>query len=376
MKRVKGKAAGLVAALLGLGLAVFIPSTSQARVQGQCADCHTMHNSQNGQPMTFDGNATPNSALTRGDCIGCHTGVNESGGNIPYVLSETAPTYRSPNGVDGNTLAGGNFYWVATSGGANDTKGHNVDFLADEDSLLGKTPPGWDQTLGVGPNEASWTKQLTCAGVYGCHGDRTATDNFSAVSGAHHADDSTIDGNTVGTSFRFLLGIVGKEDNDWEYTVSSTDHNQYKGVDRTDDTDANKDSSTISYLCSECHPNFHRGTSAGNVQGSTGWGSPWVRHPTDFDMNNVSGKEYGSYGGTSHTYQVEAPVASVDVSSIKSTVLQTADDAIVTCVSCHRAHGSPYADLLRWDYNNMVAGTSGTGAGEGCFRCHTTKDGI
>jgi len=40
------------------------------------------------------------------------------------------------------------------------------------------------------------------------------------------------------------------------------------------------------------------------------------------------------------------------------------------CLSCHVAHGSPYADMLRWDYGTMVAGGGGSG---GCFTCHTQK---
>ncbi|MCK4488054.1 MAG: hypothetical protein KAU38_15015, partial [Desulfobacterales bacterium] len=43
---------------------------------------------------------------------------------------------------------------------------------------------------------------------------------------------------------------------------------------------------------------------------------------------------------------------------------------IVMCLSCHRAHGTPNNDLLRWAYT-MDAG-SGTDNG-GCFICHTTK---
>ncbi len=338
---------------------LIIPVSAFARVAGQCADCHTMHNSQNGAAVVSTG---PYSALTKGDCVGCHTGTNTVGENIPKVDSTTEPTYRSPDGSTGDTLAGGNFYWVDSSGGANDTKGHNVVGIAGEDSNIGYTPPG---------STTTWSSQLTCAGTNGCHGDRTKTDNFAAVSGAHHADDSTIDGNSVGTSFRFLNGILGKEDPDWEMTVSYNDHNQYYGVDRSADT--TDPAGTISHLCAECHSDFHHGSTAGNVQGDTGWGSPWVRHPTDFDMNNVVSKpDYAGYGGSSHTYQVEAPVASNDVSSVKSTVLQSAGDAIVTCISCHRAHGSPYADLLRWDYSTMIA--SGGGSDTGCFRCHTTKN--
>ena len=190
--------------------------------------------------------------------------------------------------------------------------------------------------------------------------------------GAHHTDDSTIDGSTVGKSYRFLNGIVGMEDSDWEFTNSSSDHNQYMGKDRLNDTDdASTDSTTsdgsISYLCSQCHGDFHDGSD--NVDGGT-WGSPWVRHPTDFDMNDATGTEYGSYGGASNDYNPNVPLASDVVSAVKSQVLQGDGDAIVMCLSCHRAHGSPYESILRWDFRGWpgVAGTYG------CYTCHTTKD--
>ncbi|MBW2020585.1 MAG: hypothetical protein JRI65_11395 [Deltaproteobacteria bacterium] len=90
--------------------------------------------------------------------------------------------------------------------------------------------------------------------------------------------------------------------------------------------------------------------------------------------NTAVGSEYRTYNGDGSTYSVVAPVASEDVSTVVSSVSYS-DDTIVTCLSCHRAHGSDYADLLRWDYSGMVAGTTGTTAGTGCFLCHTAKDG-
>jgi predicted CXXCH cytochrome family protein len=63
---------------------------------------------------------------------------------------------------------------------------------------------------------------------------------------------------------------------------------------------------------------------------------------------------------------VVTPVGSSDVSSVKSTVAFN-DDSIVTCISCHRAHGTPYYKMVRWDY----AGSAGGGF---CANCHTSKD--
>ncbi len=343
-----------------------LPLTAKARVSGPCADCHTMHNSQNGNPVVDGG---PYRALTKGDCLGCHTGVNNGNNTIPYVLSESEPTYN----FDGtkSTLAGGNFYWVKSG---NDTTGHNVASLNNTDDNLTE-PPGFNNSdyNANGAVGTSWSSNtLTCAGAYGCHGNHTATDNFAAIYGAHHADDSTVDGSTVGKSFRFLLGIKGTEDDDWEYTTSSSDHNGYYASDYQ--KTGTMDSASINYLCAECHGNFHLHS---QVDDATA-GAPWLRHPTDYDMNNVKTKEYGNYPNASlyssvssaGDYFPDVPVGTSD-GSVKSTVLQASGDAIVLCISCHRAHGSPYADILRWDYSTCTAGSQNSNCG--CFACHTSK---
>jgi hypothetical protein len=358
-----------------MGVAFLLPNVVIGKAQGPCVDCHTMHNSQDGADLF----ATTNGALTNNGCVGCHTGTNTNGGNIPYVMSSVAPTYGT------NTLAGGNFYWVDTT----DNTGHNVVGIADVDGALSFDPPGFnadfDANTQVNEGNAAWTTQLTCAGTNGCHGEHvkdgdTSIDDFTAISGSHHADDSAIDGSTTAKSFRFLYGILGKEATDWEYSTSSTEHNQYYGVDRANDTPpiAGSDGAkSINYLCAECHGNFHSG--AGDLGADTGVeaSSAWLRHPTDYDMNDLdAASEYLDYG-TDGTYLPLAPVATDRVTGgvvvvTVSNVFANNGDAIVNCISCHRAHGSPYADLLRWDYDTCEAGTDDAACG--CFLCHTTKD--
>lgn len=358
---------GIFFAVLMSIVVVSVPVPAQAKVTGQCAQCHTMHNSQGGSPMAVDisGNpqTAPNETLLIYGCVACHTGTNDGTNNIPYVNKTTLPTY-GPDGTTGETLAGGNFYWVAAAGLASDPKGHNVasDSLANQDATLGNTPPGG----------TALTSQLTCAGTTGCHGDRTQDSDFGAMSGTHHADDSVIDGTTVVKSYRFLDGVLGLEDPGWEYQPTAAQHNQYQGYDRTADTEMAVGS--ISNLCGQCHNDFHNGS--GNVGGTAPSGapfaSPWVRHPTDFDMGNTGAtSEYRDYGGAGvNDYVVSAPVASVDVTTVLQNVTFN-NDTIVTCISCHRAHGTPYDDLLRWDYSSISAGGGGSG---GCFECHTTKN--
>ncbi|WP_038055353.1 cytochrome c3 family protein [Thermodesulfobacterium hydrogeniphilum] len=367
-------------------IGLFINKNLQAKITGPCSNCHTMHNSQNGEPMAYNNSTTPYRALTRGDCVACHTGTNPNDENIPKVYSTSQPSYTFGDASNRATLAGGNFYWVTTD----DTTGHNVKGIANVDSDLGTVPPGYNSSYAEDADRpATWnsTYQLSCAGAYGCHGDPSkGTDDFAAISGAHHknvdCNGTNCDGSYVYSSYRFLLGVKGFEDTPsttgssfgWELNPDTTHHNGYYAVDDPNDSDTDYNHGSINWLCAECHGNFH-GSNAGSGC------SPWLRHPTDYDMNNVATKEYGNYpnialfNGTMgvsavHDYFADVPVGNT-AGTLKSTVLSSAGDAIVLCLSCHRAHGSPYADLLRWDYSACTAGSQNANCG--CFACHTNK---
>ena len=379
--------------LLVLGLVGYY-GLAQAKVTGPCVHCHTMHWSQDGTTPTSDYHggtpigSGPYGALLVNDCLGCHstTGTEvtrERAGYspVPLVYSSGGPTYTEDGlhaGV-GEVLAGGNFYWATQA----DAKGHNVSGIGDTTFT---EPPGYSQAESYG-RPATWDmSKFTCAGKYGCHGKPNVEDPFAAISGAHHTnddhlklatyDESKMDEDKPGTWYRFLLGIKGIEDSDWEKSASSSDHNVYLGEDRT--SDAISSTHTISYLCAECHGDFHSGTGNKGMDDDN-FGSPWLRHPTDYDMGNVQSKEYGNYGApgtTDHSYSVIAPVGWAALSANMTIDKVTfSDDTIVLCVSCHRAHGTPNDDILRWDYSLMDAGSSDDPRNEigGCFICHTTK---
>ena len=379
-------------------------TNSWSAVTGQCSDCHTMHNSQDGVSVV----AELGRSLTKGDCVGCHSGDNGvDPANIPYVTHssvEYGPDYDAGgglvNGSGTNSLAGGSF---STMAGGNDSYGHNVVGISGADATLSHTPPGWiaatfpaddgggTATGDINDGNAVWVTQLTCAGTNGCHGSHTNADDFSDIRGSHHGDDSIIDGSTVAKSYRFLRGILGLEDDDWEFTVSDSDHNQYYGVDRTSTSTIGMDSQTISYLCAECHGLFHSNDSTTIGRGIIEGGppidnvNPWLRHPTDFALSTTdAGSEYLSYAaadgtlatspGATAAYNYIAPLASTVVTSVITNPFAGTDGDIVTCLSCHRAHGSAQPDLLRWDYDAMVAATTSGFDNKGCFACHTTKD--
>ena len=339
-----------------------------SKVSGACSDCHTMHYSQSGGIIVGEWKSGgPFKALLIGDCVFCHTGTNNGMNKTPYIYSNSEPIYNF--GGERNTLAGGNFYWVTLS----DNYGHNVAGIANPDTL--SEPPGFKENYGS-KGRSSWSgQQITCAGTYGCHGDPAKSDPVEAILGAHHnnitRNNGTASADTVAKSYRFLLGIKGTEDPDWELTLSKDDHNGYYAVDESPTPGSN--SGSINYLCAECHGQFHNGTYSSNYQ------SPWLRHPTDYDMNNVKSKEYGDYPnidifsgklGVSAQYDY---FADVPVGNVQGEVLSSVNGtgkAIVLCVSCHRAHATPYDDILRWNYRRWPGVPDDQ---NGCLACHTTK---
>ena len=332
------------------------PGVVRSAVRGHCSSCHTMHHSQDGGALSQWGEDGPYHALLTTDCAGCHMGTN-NGGDIPFVISASEPSYQATGTEPGaNTLAGGNFFWVAATG--IDSRGHNVEGLTAPDNAL-LSPPGFDGSRaavdGSIPADGSWPegRQVGCAGTYGCHGTHSQDNPVAAVNGGHHQGRGgaiTSPGPEPAAGYRMLVGIAGYEDPQWELNVDSSAHNQYKGADGT------RDDSTISSLCIRCHGEFHN-------QGS----SSWIRHPVDYDMaNTAADSEVRGYGGDTHQYQPAVPVASFNVSRPLSQVSMQGGEAIVTCLSCHRAHGSPYDKMMRFNYADSL--------GDGCIVCHTSKD--
>jgi len=340
--------------------------TGYAKVTGACVNCHTMHNSQDGVAMaTFAGETGPNNALVRGSCLGCHgqvpAGANNIITNIPQVSHN-----------DGDDLAGGNFSYItgdkALVTGDASTVGHNVIELSTNDATLTQ-PPGDEYTTGI------TNANFTCAGEFGCHGDRSESGSFAGVSGAHHAGVEGLcdTADTVANSYRFLLGVKGHENMDATYrwqNYNTQYHNEYLGI--TAATEAGSGTApggnTISGLCAECHGNFH-GTA--DIGGDNAY--PFSRHPTDIVLPDKT--EYSAYT----TYSVTAPVARVNITTVNTAgvnnVVAPGTD-VVMCLSCHGVHGTAYEDILRWDYTGMIANSTGGDTTTGCFICHTTKDDV
>jgi hypothetical protein len=343
-------------------------SSLQAKMTGACSDCHTMHNSQNGQPMIYlapgETDTTPKGALLRGTCLGCHgRGPTNIVNGTPQVLHT------------GTDLAAGNFAYITGAkpriSGDSNTVGHNVIDLGTNETIL-TSPPGDQNNTNITNNN------FTCSGTKGCHGNRAEGDKLLSLKGAHHTDDTVLkfgsglnednQGGTVGLSYRFLKGVKGGEDSDWQATISPTKHNEYKGASSMGSSSLTDPAgNTMSGLCAECHGYFY-----GTTSSEAGNASPWLRHPTDIILPGAT-TEYQYYNGgtgSNNPYNLDVPVARVNIPDSPSGFVNPGTgEAIVMCLSCHRAHASPYYKMMRWDYKSSTLSE----ALSGCNVCHTSK---
>ena len=397
-------------AAIGLGMATLLalPVIASAAIQGICSDCHTMHNSEEGQPVAqvqgvSGASPTPNAVLLKYDCMSCHAQGNGNaiwtmtgGSQVPQVYGDFSDAL-SPTG----DLAGGNFAYIdGTKGGAaDDRKGHNViDILTADGTLVG--PPGYargpadDQTNNTSVHTFAMASQFTCAGKAGCHGvrnqlmvvgqDANGVDieaqrvGLAALTGAHHYDASgeLAVADDIYNSYRFLMGTTGWENATYNNTLG--DHSEYSGgnnvtfaagysgCDRCHVESHGAETigyvtnraGTITNFCETCHSNFHSSQADAVTSGA------FLRHPSDFVIQNKT--EYAKMTA----WDASAPVARDGVPTAQSSTAGPGD--VVMCLSCHAAHGTDYDHMLRFDYTAIEAGAGDNSTG--CFVCHTTKD--
>lgn len=273
MKKILKSNAVLIGAIL---LSVPAISFAAGGIVGECSDCHTMHNSEQGKAVAKKGltgtiSETPNQNLLRMDCIACHA-QDPNGPKIATLPggSKVPQVYHD----DTADLAGGNFKYI-TEGTSR--RGHNVSDLfttGDNNNDTFGSPPGKyykDVHGNYFGGTATPFANFTCAGSVGCHGTRSqmlsgytdsnittvsgvttdGTDFYvynkrkgiPAISGAHHnsydgmkSPDSSImaagvhDGTNIAKSYRFIKGLKGTGNtvDRWQ-NVSATSHNEYFG---------------------------------------------------------------------------------------------------------------------------------------------------
>ena len=327
-----------------------------------CNGCHTMHNSQNGQPMAAIGDGaggtTPAGSpglgvqdqlllfVNKTDvCLRCHYGYNSY-----HVWSENGPL------DPGQEHGAGNFVFLEEdnlndghSGGAVDANGDLVNPIPGYSGghtvlsgIVGNDPEG---ELSTAPGGGFLTSDLGCSSCHDPHGNQGY--RLTYVSGQTSAAGtwtSTIDASAIG-----LFGPGAVEGN--------TNHPAYR--------------SGYSEWCGQCHGAFHN--NSGNRI-----------HPSGELMTSITVEQYNRYRGTLDCINVppaggnpcgsgtanDAYLALVPFEDPNNDVVTRAQGAIdgssrVSCVSCHRSHATSAPDAGRWDFN--VTGLAEDGVESGSY---------
>ena len=102
----------------------------------------------------------------------------------------------------------------------------------------------------------------------------------------------------------------------------------------------------INDFCGACHEDFNR------VRSSRGAGG-WTRHPVGIA---IAGAEHADL---EHWSRVMDRFSQAEYPSGNPNDVYSAQ---VFCLSCHRAHASPYKNAMRWDHIRKPSG---------CLECHT-----
>ena len=297
------KAVVFLASALLLATPMMAAAANQGIV-GDCSDCHTMHNSVQGQQVAITGLSgtlatTGIQNLLKFDCIACHANPDATTNTFTLPGGSIVPQVYFANAGDANPdLAAGNFWFSDAATGAatadqSQRHGHNViDIRAADNSnadAFGAPPGNYHASshgpkfvgdaangLGTAATDGAVYGAFTCAGARGCHGVRfqlldnssgnsatyTYRTGIAAISGAHHdsydglkdAGQPAIgveNGTEVADGYRFIPGLkgIGNTAARWQ-NVDKDSHNEYYGVEGGLDTSAG---------CETCHESDNGG---------------------------------------------------------------------------------------------------------------------
>jgi nitrate reductase cytochrome c-type subunit len=279
-------------------------------------------------------------------CLACHW-QSGSAASFTDASGDPAPHVMSSAGAPGVALPGGDYYTSnLTVGAVVGAMGHNpgtpdgVNYgVIYEDNTLGTTPPG--ETVGA----------LTKWDCVSCHAP-------------HQGDVSPIYGSA--TDFRLLWDQPGgfgsgvtidAGEGDLTLNESDTNHSAYKDG--------------LSEWCGVCHGDYHSEPAGAHY------------HPSDQGLPGTMVTLYNANPVAAENYSFITPVEDF-TNATTNTDFVASGSAMVTCLSCHRAHAAstiathPNYDtapldstainntknMTRWDM------TLPSGAGMGCNKCH------
>ncbi|MBI5118274.1 hypothetical protein HZA56_17495 [Candidatus Poribacteria bacterium] len=303
--------------LTNLFIAV-VPSTLMAFHDGgvaSCSGCHIIHNSQDGQIVNVVSASDNPYLLLRGTpsdtCLICHADYGQKSN-------------------DGQTLGpGGDFYWMTRDVSWNSPDepgtatiyarehGHNIDAPGNgirPDPVLTRAPGGDFNSQYLGCNS--------------CHDPHSNT-NFRRLYGVGATEANYPGGysfshpapTAIGSPHETRVMAPGAE--------NMGQHTAYI--------------SGMSDWCANCHKDMHSGLTNRMV------------HPADVTLGAEISNNYNAYvttsnktgGGYAIAYLPLVPFEDAANTTVSSS--GTRATSKIMCLTCHRAHASPYQKACRWD---------------------------
>jgi ferredoxin len=322
-----------------------------------CGGCHTMHNSQDGQPV--DPNApNGNSWLLKDEtpsdvCLSCHTQTGTTS-NGRYVLSANMLAPQSEQGA-------GDFVFLLED---NLNDGHNGHLTANfipgykgGHSIVAPSKNlAADPTFTMGPGGSFPSSILGCTSCHDPHGNehmRLLNTTGPIQDGLYTFTNPAPEAAGISTSS----------------AESNANHTAYQGG--------------MSEWCSNCHADFHNSTH--NL------------HPSGSTLTGEEATRYGIYAGTANqnggdpTASYLAMVPFEDPAMTITSAGGPTANSKVMCLTCHRAHATTGPDIGRWDFKITVWSEEGVEsgswampnpyAGSGadqrslCNKCHNKDEG-
>jgi hypothetical protein len=327
---------------------------------GACNGCHTIHNSPDNPVVP---GATPNSKLMKASdpssiCLNCHAGPGSS----------TSPSVFSADGSA--KTPGGDFYWLTKTfswtvgSSSGDSHGHNIiarDFGLLQDSRLNQAPGGSYQAAFLGCTSChdphgrvnggvrSGTPPVSVTGSYGSlPSPLTVSGNYRLLG------DSQYTGGSLGMGYQFAQDApVARQSDTNNYGESDSSHVDY--------------GSGMSEWCANCHADMLNND---HIAG-TGFAHP-VGNSAKLEQVFID--TYNSYLRTGELAGIvdtaylqfvpfERGVQDRTLLDPNSTRGPDANSNVM-CLTCHRAHGSAFRALGRWDFDAVLLVDSHPTAGD------------
>lgn len=311
-----------ISAFIGSSSLVFAQdpySMNTSCAMNRCDACHTMHNSQDA--VLVDANSPTGNAFLLNDetpsdtCLDCHSQYGQ-------------------NSSDGQTLGpGGDFYWTTRDFSWTDSDGteftvegrecgHNID------------APGFglkvDDTLTVAPGGTYDSSRMGCNSCHDPHGN---------------------------TNFRMLYGVgatAADYPGGYQFSYPAPIAQGNSPQTGLADPGAEKFGQHTAYIsgmsewCANCHEGIHSATTTNTV------------HPVDISLGSRMSSIYNEYrtsgdmsGDRATAYLPLVPFEDV-ANTVSSTSGATASSKVM-CLTCHRAHASPFRDAGRWDFDQTYS---------------------